>query len=66
MTGPGSDTFLRRGGVLTVETLVDLWQFLNERKKWWLLPIIVVIMIFGLMVVVTSNSAVAPFVYTVF
>lgn len=49
-----------------MEALKDLWGFLNERKKWWLLPIIVVLMVFGLMVIVTSNSAIAPFVYTVF
>ena len=44
----------------------DLWLFLNERKKWWLLPIILVILLFGILIVLTSNTAVAPFVYTIF
>jgi hypothetical protein len=44
----------------------DLWLFLKERKKWWLLPLILVLLIFGLLIVITSGSAVAPFIYTLF
>lgn len=44
----------------------DLWGFLNKRKKYWLAPIILVLLFFGLLIVVTSNTAVAPFVYTLF
>jgi hypothetical protein len=49
-----------------MDFLSDLWGFLSERKKWWLAPIIIVLLIFGILIVLTANTAVAPFVYTVF
>jgi hypothetical protein len=48
------------------EFLVELWSFLKERKKFWLLPIILCLLLVGGLVVLTSGSAVAPFVYTLF
>lgn len=44
----------------------DLWSFLKERKKWWLLPMVIVLMLFGALIVLTSGSAIAPFIYTLF
>ncbi len=45
----------------------DIWEFLNERKKWWLLPMILVFLLFGILIVFsTGGSAVAPFIYTLF
>ncbi|MDY6831657.1 MAG: DUF5989 family protein [Thermodesulfobacteriota bacterium] len=44
----------------------DLWGFLRTRKKYWLAPVILVLLFFGLLIVVTGNTAVAPFVYTLF
>jgi hypothetical protein len=44
----------------------DLWGFLHSRKKLWLLPIIVVLLTFGVLIVLTSGSAIAPFIYTLF
>jgi hypothetical protein len=44
----------------------DLWSFLKERTKWWLLPMIIVLLLFGVLIVLTSGSAVAPFIYTLF
>jgi len=45
----------------------DLWDFLKERKKWWLLPMVVVLVLFGgLIVLSTSGSAIAPFIYALF
>jgi hypothetical protein len=49
-----------------MEFLSDLWGFLKERKKWWLAPIIIILLIFGVLIVFTANTAVAPFIYTVF
>ncbi len=46
--------------------LVEIWHFLKVRKKFWLLPIIFIWALFGGLVVLTSGSAVAPFVYTLF
>jgi len=49
-----------------MEFLKDLLGFLKERKKYWLLPIIIVLLIFGFLIVFTSGSAIAPFIYTIF
>jgi hypothetical protein len=48
------------------EFLMDLWSFMKERKKFWLLPIIIWLVLLGGLVVLTSGSAVAPFIYTLF
>jgi hypothetical protein len=49
-----------------VEFLKDLWGFLSQRKKFWLLPVILVLLVFGTVIVLTSGSALAPFIYTLF
>jgi competence protein ComGC len=49
-----------------MEFLKDLWTFLRERKKFWLLPLILVLLLFGVLIVLTSGSAIAPFIYTLF
>lgn len=49
-----------------MEFLKDLWGFLSQRKKFWLLPIIVILLAFGALIVLTSGSAIAPFIYTLF
>jgi len=49
-----------------MEFLKDLWGFLNQRKKLWLLPAILVLLVFGTVIVLTSGTAIAPFIYTLF
>ncbi len=49
-----------------MEFMIDLWGFLKERKKFWLLPIIATLLIFGGLIVLTSGTAIAPFIYTLF
>lgn len=49
-----------------MDFLNDLWGFLKVRKKFWLLPLILTLLLFGLLIVMTSGSAVAPFIYTLF
>jgi len=49
-----------------VDFLKDLWGFLSQRKKFWLLPVILVLLVFGAVIVLTSGSAIAPFIYTLF
>jgi Family of unknown function (DUF5989) len=48
------------------EFLFELWSFMRERKKFWLLPIIICLVLLGSLVVFTSGTAVAPFIYTLF
>ena len=49
-----------------MEFLKDLWGFLRQRKKFWLLPIILILLAFGALIVLSSGSAIAPFIYTLF
>lgn len=49
-----------------MDFLSDLWDFLKVRKKFWLAPIILVLLLFGALIVLTSGSAIAPFIYTLF
>jgi Family of unknown function (DUF5989) len=48
------------------ELLFEVWSFMKERKKFWLLPIVVCLLLLGSLIVLTSGSAVAPFIYTLF
>lgn len=47
-----------------MESLREFWQFLRERRAWWLAPIIIVLLLLGLIIV--SQSALSPFIYTLF
>ncbi len=49
-----------------MEFFKDLCGFLKERKKFWLLPMILVLLFFGVLIVLSSGSAIAPFIYTLF
>jgi len=49
-----------------MDFIKDLWAFLKVRKKFWLLPIILTLLLFGVLIVLTSGTAVAPFIYTIF
>lgn len=46
--------------------LAEFWDFLKVRKKWWLTPIILFLLLLGALIMFTSTSAVAPFIYTLF
>lgn len=48
------------------EFITDLWAFLRVRKKIWLLPVILVLALLGALVVVSQQSALAGFIYTLF
>jgi hypothetical protein len=45
--------------------VIQLYQFLRIRKKFWLLPVILVMMMFGALLLL-AQTAVAPFIYTLF
>jgi hypothetical protein len=49
-----------------VSFLIELWEFMRERKKFWLLPLVLLMLVFGGLVILTKGSAVAPFIYTIF
>ncbi len=49
-----------------ITLLREFWQFLRERKKLWLLPLVFVLVLLGALIVLTANSALAPFIYPLF
>jgi hypothetical protein len=44
----------------------DLWGFMRARKKYWLLPLTIILLFFGSLIVFSSGTAIAPFIYTLF
>lgn len=48
------------------DILKEFWIFLKVRKKLWLAPIVFVLLLLGLLIVVTGNTALAPFIYALF
>lgn len=49
-----------------IDFITELWAFMRERKKFWLLPIIFFLVLLSGLIVLSSGSAVAPFIYTLF
>jgi NAD/NADP transhydrogenase beta subunit len=49
-----------------LEFIKDLFHFIAERKKWWLVPMIIILILMGVLIVFSSGSAIAPFIYTLF
>jgi hypothetical protein len=49
-----------------MDFLKDLWDFMRVRKKYWLLPIVLILLLLSTLIMLTSGSAVAPFIYTLF
>ena len=49
-----------------VSTLRDLWDFLRVRKRFWLFPVVLLLLVLALFVVLSSSSAIAPFIYALF
>ncbi len=46
--------------------LAEFWAFMLARKKFWLLPVIVMALLLGGLVVLSTTSPAAPFIYTIF
>jgi uncharacterized membrane protein len=44
----------------------ELIQFFWSNKRWWMLPIITIILVLGVVLILASNPAIAPFIYTLF
>jgi hypothetical protein len=44
----------------------EFFGFLWRQKLWWMMPMFLVIFVFGILLVLGQNSAIAPFIYTLF
>ena len=49
-----------------IEFLRDLWDFLRTRKKVWMLPIILLMVVLGGLIIVSQQSVLGSFIYTLF
>lgn len=49
-----------------MEFLKELIGFLKTRKKYWMIPLVFILLIISFIIVFTSGSALAPFIYTIF
>lgn len=49
-----------------VSIMREFWEFLRVRKKYWLAPIMIFLLLLGALIVLTQQSALAPFIYTLF
>ena len=44
----------------------ELISFIRIRKNYWLLPVIVILILLGGLLILSSGSAISPFIYTLF
>lgn len=49
-----------------LSAISEFRDFLRERKRFWLLPLVLVLIALGAVIVLTANSAFAPFIYSIF
>jgi len=45
--------------------LLELFQFLVQRRAWWMIPIVGLLMV-GLMIVLAQATPLGPFIYSIF
>ena len=45
--------------------LKEIYQFIIQTKKWWLAPLVFVLLLVGIFVIF-ADSAIAPFIYSLF
>ena len=44
----------------------QVFGYVRSERKWVLLPVFAILLLFGLLLVLATGSALAPFIYTVF
>jgi hypothetical protein len=49
-----------------MEIFLDLLRFIKARKKYILIPIFLMLFFFGALLFFSSNTAFAPFIYTLY
>lgn len=61
-----TNTKQERQTLAKLSILREFWEFLRVRKKYWLAPIMIFIILLSAIIVLTQQSALAPFIYTLF
>ena len=49
-----------------MNTIIEILKFLINNKKYYLIPIFVFLIMFAVLLMVSSGSSLAPFIYTIF
>jgi hypothetical protein len=49
-----------------MEFLRELFLFLKTRKKYWLIPLIATLLLLAILIVLSSTTALGPFIYSLF
>lgn len=49
-----------------MSTLLELFVFLKQRKKYWLWPLFIILIALSLLMVLAQGSVLAPFIYSLF
>ncbi len=62
---PPSDDFQRQAEQPQPGLLREFLDFLVHNKKWWLVPILITIALFGVLVFLSSTTAL-PWIYAIF
>ncbi len=46
--------------------LRDFLAFVAQEKKWWMIPLVLVLLLLGAVLVFSTSSPLAPFLYPLF
>ncbi len=68
-TKPGGDRpedFARAAEQPRIGLVREFLQFLAHNKKWWMIPLLLVIALLAGLILLGSNPAIAPFIYSIF
>lgn len=49
-----------------MKILIELFEFFLENKKYFLIPVLIFLLLFAGLMVLTSGSTFAPFIYAIF
>ena len=49
-----------------MDTILEILKFFIKNKKFFLIPILMFLLIFGGLLVISSGSTLAPFIYAIF
>jgi uncharacterized membrane protein YccC len=55
-----------RGFVARMGILGEMLQFLWRRKLYWIIPMVITLIVFAVLIILGSNPATAPFIYSLF
>ena len=55
-----------RGMLTNMGVVGEVLSFLWQRKLWWLIPMVTALLLFGLLLIFSTTSGIAPFIYTLF